>query len=307
MRKFFHTDHLPEFKNPVITIGTFDGVHEGHREILKSVADEAQRVNGESLLLTFEPHPRKLLFPEQSLQLLTTLDEKLALVAKEGIDNTIVVPFTKEFSQFSAKEYVQEFLVKKFHPHTIIIGYDHHFGHDRSGDINLLQSLKTELHFEVKEIPAHLISSAAVSSTQVRKALQAGKVSEAALLLGRRYQLCGNVGHGAQLGRTIGFPTANITVTDADKLIPAIGIYAVYVAHGGTRYRGMLSIGTNPTVTDTLSIKIEVNIFDFSKDIYGDEITLEFVEWLRPELKFNSLEELTRQLYEDQRQSLQIL
>jgi len=307
MAIFYDIDHLPEFRTPVLTIGTFDGVHHGHKMILAEVAKHAQEVEGESIVITFEPHPRKLLFPEQSLKLITPLEDKLRLISENGIRHIVVVRFTKAFSDLSAREYIENFLVKKFRPESIIIGYDHHFGHDRTGNINLLKEYQQEFNYKVSEIPAQLIDEAAVSSTKIRNALLEGKVDDAAHMLGRHYSLKGLVIQGARLGRTIGYPTANLSPTDADQLIPANGIYAVQVRHQGRLYGGMLSIGFNPTVTDEKRLHIEVNIFDFNATIYGDTIELIFIKWLREEVKFDSLEALKEQLASDKLASLKAL
>lgn len=307
MSVFYNTDNLPVFKNPVLTIGTFDGVHEGHRKILKEVTSHAASVKGESIVITFEPHPRKLLFPEQSLRLITPLAEKIKLITASGIDHIVVVPFTKAFSGVTARDYITDFLVRYFHPKHIIIGYDHHFGHDRTGNIHLLKQMETEYGYHVFEIPAQLIDEAAVSSTKIRNALLKGRVEDAAHMLGRNYTISGKVIEGRQLGRTIGYPTANIDPSDADQLVPANGIYAVRVVIDKKYYDGMLSIGINPTVSDTNTVHIEVNIFDFEADIYGVEIEIVFVRWLREEEKFRSLEALKDQLAKDKVASLQVL
>jgi riboflavin kinase/FMN adenylyltransferase len=307
MAVFFNIEQVPELQRPVITIGTFDGVHLGHRTILKEVVEHAKRVNGESVLITFEPHPRKLLFPDQPLWFITPLEQKLRLVTEAGIEHIVVVPFTKEFSELSAQEYIEGFLVKTFGPHTIIIGYDHHFGHDRTGDIDMLRRFQPKYGYELVEIQAQLIDEATVSSTKIRKALKEGQVREASLMLGRDYNIRGTVVRGAQLGRTIGYPTANIRLNEPGQIIPGIGIYAVHVSHNGKQYKGMLSIGHNPTVTNDRSIKIEVNIFDFSKEIYDEIIEVSFVARLRDEEKFASLEALKEQLHKDKVESMRML
>jgi riboflavin kinase/FMN adenylyltransferase len=307
MAVFFNIDQLPELHRPVITIGTFDGVHKGHRTILNEVVEHARAVNGESVLITFEPHPRKLLFPTQPLWFITPLEQKLKLVSDAGIQHIVVVPFNKAFSELSAEEYIKDFLVKTFHPHTIIIGYDHRFGHDRTGGIDLLKKIQPEHGYQLVEIQAQLIDEAAVSSTKIRKAIKEGQVREAAQMLGREYNMRGTVVRGAQLGRTIGYPTANIRLSEAEQIVPGIGIYAVHIIHDGTRYKGMLSIGYNPTVTSDRSIKIEVNIFDFNKDIYDDMIEISFVARLRDEVKFDSLDTLKQQLHKDKQDTLNIL
>lgn len=307
MALYFDIDSLPLFQHAVLTIGTFDGVHLGHRTILDEVVRHTKSVKGESIVITFEPHPRKLLFPGQPIKLITPLQQKLDLIVKAGIHHVVVAPFTREFSQLSATEYIRDFLVKKFQPHSIVIGYDHHFGHDRKGDINLLKEQSAEYGYKVFEIPAQLIDEAAVSSTKIRKALAEGRISDAGHMLGRNYTISGTVIEGNKLGRTIGYPTANIRHSEPEQILPAIGIYAVYARLQGTSFKGMLSIGHNPTVTDDKSIKIEVNIFDFDKEIYGDMLEIEFVARLRNEEKFDSLDALKEQLHKDKEDSIKIL
>lgn len=307
MAIFHNINDLPAFRNAVVTIGTFDGVHTGHKTILQQVVNRATEVDGESVLITFEPHPRKLLFPSQPLKLLTPLEDKLQLLLDAGIDHIVVAPFTASFSQLSAADYINDFLVAYFHPHTIIIGYDHHFGHDRKGDIALLQQYAPTGNYEVLEIPAHLIEEAAVSSTKIRNALNDGHVQDASHMLGRHYSIKGTVIKGRQLGRTIGYPTANIRPADPEQLIPGNGIYAVCVVCDGKKFKGMLSIGYNPTVTDEKRLHIEVNIFGFDANIYGHQIEVQFVAYLRSEVKFASLEALKDQLHQDRQNSLLLL
>ncbi|MCB0696893.1 MAG: riboflavin biosynthesis protein RibF, partial [Chitinophagaceae bacterium] len=203
MAIYYSIDDLPDFSNPVITIGTFDGVHMGHKVILKEVHNYGRKIGGETVLLTFEPHPRKLIFPDTPIEILTPLDKKVGLITNEGIQYIVVVPFTKDFASQSAEQYISDFLVKLFRPSVIIIGYDHQFGHDRKGDISLLRSMQKQYGYEVVEIPAQLIDEATVSSTKIRKALKSGAVSEATAMLGRNYTILGTVQKGAQLGRTI--------------------------------------------------------------------------------------------------------
>lgn len=307
MRIFYGTEQLSIFSKAVITIGTFDGVHQGHKKILQSVVSAAKDIGGTSILITFNPHPRKLIFPNEPLKLLSTLEERLALVKDAGIDVTVVVPFTQEFAAMSADDYIRNFLVKIFKPELIIIGYDHHFGHDRTGDITMLRGYANQFEFEVQEIPAQLISEAAVSSTQVRKAIVAGSVELARQMLGEAYSISGRVVKGAQRGRTIGYPTANIELPDVDKLVPKQGVYAVRVLSGNQVLSGMLNIGINPTVTDETLQKIEVNIFDFTNDIYGQTIVISFIARLRDEVKFESYDALKAQLAEDKKQAQLVL
>ncbi len=307
MAVFFNTEALPRFRNAVLTIGTFDGVHEGHRVILKEVVKHARAVAGESILITFEPHPRKLLFPDQQLGIITPLDEKIRLVRETGIEHIVVAPFTKEFSQYSAQRYIEDFLVSVFHPHSIVIGYDHRFGHDRKGDLKLLEEYAPQHQFELIEIPAQLIDEAAVSSTKIRNAITGGRIEDATQMLGRCYSLKGTVVHGNKLGRTLGYPTANLQPLDPEQIIPALGIYAVRAIHDGQSYSGMMSIGYNPTVTDKKELRIETNLFDFDKDIYGDMLEILFVKKLRDEQKFDGLEELMQQLHKDKSDTLNAL
>lgn len=303
MAIYYGTDRLPVFNNPVITIGTFDGVHMGHRAILKTVCDHAAKIDGESILLTFEPHPRKLIFPDQPIHILTPLEKKLELITELGIQHVVVVPFTKEFASLSAREYISDFLVKMFKPSAVVIGYDHHFGNDRKGNIHLLKEMQAACGFDVVEISAQLIEEAAVSSTKIRKAIQAGDVQDANAMLNRPYSLAGVVQKGAQLGRTIGFPTANIKPNEAEQIVPGNGVYAVNVKVGTESYPAMLNIGVRPTVTNESSVHIEAHIFDFNTDVYGQEIEVMFITRLRDEQKFASLDELKAQLANDEQKA----
>ncbi|MFI5196698.1 MAG: bifunctional riboflavin kinase/FAD synthetase [Chitinophagales bacterium] len=307
MAIYFDTKHLPAFKNAVLTIGTFDGVHKGHKVILQEVVSHAKKVNGESVLITFEPHPRKLLFPGQPLGIITPLHEKLQLVTEEGITHIVVVPFTKEFSMLSAQEYIERFMVNIFHPHSIVIGYDHRFGHDRKGNIKLLEKYAPIYHYELMEIPPQLIDEAAVSSTKIRHAIKEGRMEYTNLMLGRNYSMKGTVIHGNKLGRTLGYPTANIQPQEREQIIPANGIYAIRALHDNKKYNGMLSIGYNPTITDIKELRIEVNLFDFDKQIYGDTLEICFIKKLREEQKFDSIEALKKQLHRDKVDTLRVI
>ena len=307
MAVFFDINNLPGFKNAVLTVGTFDGVHKGHKVILQEVVNHARNVNGESVLLTFEPHPRKLLFPDQPLGIITPLHQKLQLLTEVGIQHIVVVPFTKEFAGLSAQEYIERFLVGIFHPHSIIIGYDHRFGNDRKGDIKLLEKHAQDYNYELIEIPAQLIDDAAVSSTKIRHAILEGHMEDASIMLGRNYSFKGKVMHGNKLGRTLGYPTANLEPEEQEQIIPALGIYAIQAVHNGDRFNGMMSIGYNPTVTDKRLLRIEANLFDFDRDIYGDTIEVFFIKKLRDEHKFDSLEALVQQLHKDKEETLKVL
>lgn len=300
-------EHLPAFRNAVITIGTFDGVHKGHQEIIASLKETAAEVSGETVILTFHPHPRQVVRgAEERVSLLTTLDEKIGLLRLQGVDHLVVIPFTVEFSQMSAEEYVSEFLVRRFAPHTIIIGYDHRFGRSRSGDFRLLEALGERFSFRVREIPERVLDLLKVSSTRIREALLSGQPVVAAECLGYRYFFEGTVVRGQQIGRTLGFPTANIHVADPEKLIPADGIYAVRVVVDGRERNAMMSIGFRPTVGGK-DRWIEVNILDFSGDLYGATLRVFLEAYLRPELRFDSLDALKEQIERDRVNTINIL
>lgn len=307
MAIFYNTDTLPAFKDAVITIGTFDGVHMGHKVILQQIVKHAKEAGGESILITFEPHPRKLIAPDQPLKILTPLEQKLQLVLNEGVDHVVVAPFTQAFAGLSAEAYIKDFLVAKFKPKAIVIGYDHRFGHDRAGDIDLLKKYAATHSYTVYEIPAQLIEEAAVSSTKIRNAIQAGHVSEATQMLGRHYSITGTVISGAKLGRTIGFPTANVQPQDADQLIPEKGVYAIQLQWKGQAYNGMLNIGNRPTVSNELTLHIEAHLFDFNEDIYNEMVEIIFVQRLRDEVKFPSLDALKEQLQKDKAAAMHAL
>ncbi|MEO6832543.1 MAG: bifunctional riboflavin kinase/FAD synthetase [Chitinophagaceae bacterium] len=300
----------PALKNidkPVITIGTFDGVHLGHRAILEEVITQAKKNGGQSMVITFDPHPRSILHIGTSLRILTPLEQKLQLIQKAGIDNIVVAPFSKEFALLTAEAYVSDFLVKEYHPSALVIGYDHRFGHDREGDISLLKSFGKNFGFDVDEIPAHMIRDAAISSTKIRDALNEGNISAANQMLGRNYSISGTVVKGQQLGRTLGYPTANLQPKTDMQLIPASGIYAAQVRIADRLFDSVMSIGVRPTVTDNGALSIEAFLFDFSGDLYGQEIEISFVERIRREEKFDSLETLKAAMAKDEREAREIL
>ncbi len=299
---------MPHFKNAVITIGTFDGVHRGHKHILAQLKEEARKISGESVIITFHPHPRKVVGPGHQIQVLNTLDEKIELLSNEGLDHLVVIPFDEVFASQSAKAYICEFLVKKFHPHTIILGYDHRFGKDREGDYRMLERFAPEYGFTVKEISEKILHEVAVSSTLIREALLEGAISKANDLLGYDYFFEGIVVDGNKIGRTLGYPTANIEIQNPEKLIPAIGIYAVMVKLELRYYMGMMSIGVRPSIEESDGrIAIEVNIFDFKQEIYHQNMRVYVKCFLRKEEKFNSLEDLKKQLALDKKAALQYL
>jgi len=300
VRIYHHISELSSLTNTIVTIGTFDGVHLGHQKIIKRLVELKQKQGGEIVLFTFAPHPRKVLFPEQSdLKLISTTEEKCELLQQFGVDHVLVYPFTKAFSQMQAQDYITDIIAKGLKTKTLVIGYDHRFGSNREGNIELLKQCASTLHFNVEEIPAQEINQLNISSTRIRKAIDEGDIKTANEFLGYSFFITGKVVKGKQLGRTIGYPTANVFIEDADKLIPRMGVYAVNVVVKGQRYKGMLNIGTNPTTDSDHKIKIEVNIFDFNEDIYGEFIKLEFVKWIRNEEKFANLDELKQALAND--------
>lgn len=292
---------LPQFERAVLTIGTFDGVHLGHRKIIEQLVNEANRVNGTSIVLTFFPHPKHVVGNNsEAVLLLNTLEEKVKLLSEAGVDHLVVTPFTAEFAELSAENYIKDFLVKSFNPHTLIIGYDHRFGKNRIGDFNMLQKYSTEFGYNVMEVPEHVLAHIKISSTQIRKQLLLGNVEQANELLGYNYFFSGIVIDGEKRGRTIGFPTANLQIIDTEKLIPANGVYAVDVKieDSNLQYKGMMNMGTKPTF-DGLEKSIEVNIFDFDEMIYEKKLTVFLKLKIRDEMKFDSVEALVMQLNKD--------
>ncbi len=300
MHIYHHISEITNLKHAIVTIGTFDGVHLGHQKIIKRLLEIKQQHGGETVLFTFDPHPRKVLFPEQTdLRLITTTEEKCDLLKNLGLDHVLVFPFTKAFSQVQAIDYIKDVIVQGLHTNTLVIGYDHRFGSSREGDLEMLKKHSLENNFTVEEIPVHEINSLNVSSTRIRLAIEQGDIETANNYLGYSFFITGSVVKGKQLGRTIGYPTANIVIKNTDKLLPLIGVYAVYVVIDKQRFNGMLNIGTNPTTDTDAALKIEVNIFDFDKELYGETIKLEFVKRIRNEQKFANLDELKQQLAND--------
>jgi len=294
---------------PVITIGTFDGVHRGHQKVIARLKEIARSHGGESVIFTFYPHPRLVTAPgESNLRLLTTLEEKKVLFARFGIDHLIVFPFTKAFSQLTYAKFVEEVLVKQLHTNCLVVGYDHRFGKNREGGFEYLQNCADKFGFEIEKLDVLLIDEAYVSSTRIREALEEGDVATANKFLGYRFTLHGTVVEGQRVGRKLGFPTANIEASDPHKLIPGYGVYAVEVLISGKKYQGMLNIGSRPTFNKNAdSRSIEVHIFDFSDDLYNKEITLVFAGKIRDEQKFSGVEALTEQLNKDKVAALNIL
>ncbi|CAN5607789.1 bifunctional riboflavin kinase/FAD synthetase [soil metagenome] len=300
-------DDIQPIMNAVVTSGTFDGVHRGHQTILSRLTEVAKTIGGESVLITYWPHPRTVVSNDSlNLKLLTTLDEKIELLDQADVDHLVVIPFTRSFSQLTSEEYIRQILIDKIGTKKLVIGYDHRFGRDREGGFDYIQAHQREYGFEVEEIPRQDIEAVGVSSSKIRAALNEGNIQSANQFLGRPYSLTGTIVKGRQLGRTIGFPTANMQVDDPVKLIPANGVYAVEVLYAGQTLGGMLNIGFRPTVAGTHQT-IETYIFDFDKDIYGEHLTLKFREFLRPEQKFDGLPALVAQLKIDEEAARDVL
>ncbi|MFN5317727.1 MAG: bifunctional riboflavin kinase/FAD synthetase [Bacteroidia bacterium] len=305
-----HYQHFdgPKPQHAVVTTGTFDGVHLGHQTIIKRLVDEARAINGESVVVTFDPHPRQVLFPnDHGLKLLQTLDEKAKSLDVLGVHHLLVLPFSRSFADWDYETYVRRVLIDELHTHKLIIGYDHQFGKNREGTIENLKRQALIYGFEIEEIPAKDIDQVHISSTQVRKALTLGDIATANRYLGYSYSLSGMVVRGHQNGRSIGFPTANIAVVNESKLIPARGVYAVVVLLHDKKYAAMLNIGYRPTFSDEKELSVEVHILDFSSDIYDASVSINFMHRLRDEQKFESLEALKNQLEKDKLTVLKLL
>jgi riboflavin kinase/FMN adenylyltransferase len=302
MKIYKSLDDFPEIQRPVVTIGTFDGVHLGHRKILKRLKKIANTIKGETVLVSFWPHPKMILFPENhGIKLLSTFDEKATLLENLGVDHLISIPFDKEFSKMESKEFIEKILVEKIKTKKLVIGYDHRFGRGREGGFEHLQAEQERYNFDLEEIPRKDIDNIGISSTNIRKALESGNILTANKFLGRPYFLQGKVIEGDKIGRTIGFPTANIELNEPNKLVPMDGAYFVRVRIDGQSFEGMLNIGIRPTISGDKK-NIEVNILNFDENIYRKTIGIQFLEFLRPEKKFDSLDALKTQLKKDQEQ-----
>ena len=294
-------------RNAVVTSGTFDGVHLGHQKILSRLREAAQASGGETVVITFWPHPRMVVSNDsQNLRLLSTIDEKIELLRQNGVQHLVVVPFTREFSELTSDEFIQQILIDTIGTKKLVIGYDHHFGKNREGSFEYLQKNAHRFGFEIEEIPRQEIDHLTVSSTKIRQSLVEGKTSVANELLGRIYTFTGVIVKGRQLGRTIGYPTANVQVLESYKLIPADGVYAVRVHVRGQWLKGVMSIGFRPTVNG-IGRTQEVYIFDFQENIYGEKMTVENVAFIRPELKFDGLEALKKAIDDDCTAALTLL
>ena len=298
-----NVDTLPDFDHSVITVGAFDGMHLGHQDIILRLCHEAKKVNGPSILITFDPHPRQILdTTDTRIKLLTTLDEKIEILKETALDYLVIIPFTYDFSQLLPEEYIENILIKKFKPHSFIIGYDHTFGINGTGNIDLLKQYHKNGLFNLIEIPKKEIDDIKISSTLVRQSISNNDYKEALNLLGHPFWFNGKVGTGQQLGTKIGFPTANLILNDPDKIIPNPGIYSAIATVEDRRYDGMLYIGNRPTIGDHLKQTIEIHLLDFRENVYSLQLKIEVIEFIRKDQKFDSIDEMIWQIKEDEKQ-----
>lgn len=289
-----------QFVRPVVTLGTFDGVHMGHRKILDRLNEKAKSIDGQSVVITFDPHPRKVLFPhDDNIKLINTLTEKIQNFENAGVDHVVILPFTKDFSRLTALEFVRDYLVNLIGVHEFVIGYDHHFGRNREGSIENLKEMAATYGFGLEEIPVKLVDEVSVSSTKIRHAILEGDIEQANHFLGYSFLFSGIVEHGAKKGRALGFPTANLNLPDRDKIIPSNGVYTVVARLGQNEFNGIMNIGLKPTVGNFTQRFIEVHLFDFNDEIYDEVLTIKVINRIRDEKKFNGLDELKDQIGKD--------
>lgn len=294
--------------NPVVTMGSFDGVHKGHVQVIENLKRMAVKQSGESVIISFEPHPREILYPlEKRPGILTTLNEKIKILESYGVDHLVILPFTEELAGLSYIDFVKHILVDKIGIKGLVVGYDHRFGKNREGSFESLRTLAENYHFYLEQEEVYEENKINISSTKIRTALELGDIILVREFLGYDYSISGKVVHGDKIGRDIGFPTANLQLEDERKLLPASGVYAVKISVGDKWYGGMLNIGVRPTVSRSGIVRLEVNIFDFAADIYGDIITVALFARIRGERKFNNVEELRIQLCQDQQMAEYIL
>ncbi|MCF6366657.1 MAG: bifunctional riboflavin kinase/FAD synthetase [Bacteroidales bacterium] len=294
-------------KNPVLTVGTFDGVHLGHKKIIEKLIMGAKQIQGESVILTLHPHPRKVLFPDRNgFGLLNTLEEKIKLLENAGLKHLIIYPFTKEFAALSSCDFIEKILYNKLKIKQLIVGHDHHFGKDRQGNLEILRNCANQFGTDVVKVEALLQNNQKISSTKIRNALLSGDTLTANSYLGYNYFLSGEVISGNKIGRTLGFPTANIQ-TEQDKLIPKTGVYAVKVIVDNVEYKGMSNIGSKPTVSSKPETGTEVHIFDFNENLYGSTIEVQLVNYIRKERKFKDKKALKKQLSHDKKAAFSLL
>lgn len=307
MKIYYEIDSFKPVSNAVVTIGTFDGVHRGHQEILKNMVKRAKELGGESVVVTFYPHPRQVLSHDSGIRFISTQQEKIHHLEALGIDNLVIIKFTKEFASTSSEDFIRNYIVKNIAPAVLIIGYDHHFGSGRTGDFEMLYELGNQYDFKVEKIQEQDIENMAVSSTKIRHFLENGDIRHANMLLGYEFSYTGKVVKGQQVGHKIGFPTANIEVAEEFQLIEKQGVYATFVDFDGKSYPAMTYIGKRPTLHDSRPQSIESNIINFNGDLYGKEIKVRFVDFVRDDKTFDDTEALKNQIEKDKLNIINIL
>ena len=307
MKVFYNIEDYIKVPNAVVTIGTFDGVHRGHQEILRNMVNRAKEIGGESGVVTFYPHPRQVLSHDSGIRFISTQEEKIAHLEALGIDNLIIIKFTKEFAAIPSEDFIKDYLVKNIQPAVLIIGYDHHFGKGRTGDFGMLYELGSQYHFKVEKIQEQDVDNVAVSSTKIRHFLENGDIKHANMLLGYEYSYIGKVVHGQQVGHKMGYPTANIEVAEEFQLIEKQGVYATFAEIGGRSYPAMTYIGKRPTLDDNRPQSIETHIISFDGTLYDKEIKIRFVDFVRDDKKFDNFEALKRQIGIDEQIIINIL
>ena len=307
MKIYYDINDFEQVPHAVVTIGTFDGVHRGHQEILRNMVNRAKEIGGESVVVTFYPHPRQVLSHDSGIRFISTQEEKIAHLEALGIDNLIIIKFTKEFAAIPSEDFIKDYLVKNIQPAVLIIGYDHHFGKGRTGDFGMLYELGSQYHFKVEKIQEQDVDNVAVSSTKIRHYLENGDIKHANMLLGYEYSYIGKVVHGQQVGHKMGYPTANIEVAEEFQLIEKQGVYATFAEIGGRSYPAMTYIGKRPTMEDNRPQSIETHIISFDGTLYDKEIKIRFVDFVRDDKKFDNFEALKRQIGIDEQQIINIL
>ena len=308
MKVYRSINEIPTIENPVLTLGTYDGVHLGHQEIISFLKKNAEAIGGETVIFTFHPHPRMVLHPDDhGMKLIQSIDERIRKLEQFGIDHLILFPFTAEFSRLSATEFVRDILVNQINVAKMTIGYNHHFGRNREGNLEILKELGVVYDFQVEEIPAFRTGEVSISSTKIRKAIASGDMQTAQQYLGEPFGFQGRVVKGDQIGTKIGFPTANILPDSPHQVIPANGVYAVKVTFQNKTWGGMMNIGIRPTVSDGTEQRLEVHLFDFEQDIYDAYLRIEFIQRIRDERSFESIDALKKQLENDQTTCLRVL